>query len=148
VFDAPELGRADHYAAAIAAISGHPGVVILHVPRGLTDLSRVAFDVSDQIMLVVSLDVMAFHCARRLLAVLEDDGLDHRLGFVVNRAARAEIVPSDVARVFGRPPLAVIPEERVAASLQDRGRLLPANGRVGRMFTRLADQIAETADVA
>ena len=81
-------------------------------------------------------------------AVCQHDGLDERLGFVVNRAARAEIVPSDVARVFGRSPLAVIPEDRVVSSLQDRGRLLPANSRIGRMFARLADQVVETADVA
>jgi pilus assembly protein CpaE len=147
-FDPPGLGRADRYAAALAALTGHGGTVILHAPRGLTDLSRLAFDLADRIMLVMSLDVMAFHCARRLLAVLEDDGSDERLGFVVNRAARAEIIPSDIARVFGRSPLAIIPEERVVASLQDRGRLLPSNGRVGRMFARLADEILETAAVA
>jgi hypothetical protein len=78
-----------------------------------------------------------------LVTRLESLGLQsEQVDFVVNRSSRAEIVPKDVVRVFGREPLAILPMERTVPALQDRGRLLPMSGRVGRMFLRLAERIA------
>lgn len=65
-------------------------------------------------------------------------GDDDRVGFAVNRGARAEITPGDVVRVFGREPLAVLSTDRGATSAQDHGRLLPRRGRTGRAPDRLA----------
>lgn len=142
-FDAPELGRVDRYRPVLEAVTANSDLVVLHTPRGFGSLSRMALEWADTALVVLSLDVMSFHGARRLLQAIEQGTRDERIGFVVNRAARAEIVPADVSRVFGRAPVAIIPEERTVSSLQDRGRLLPANGRVGRMFSRLATQILD-----
>jgi hypothetical protein len=65
-------------------------------------------------------------------------GISGRLGFVVNRASRAEITPKDVVRVFGCEPLAVVPRDRAVARAQDHGRLVGARSRTGRAFDRLA----------
>jgi hypothetical protein len=64
---------------------------------------------------------------------------------VVNRARRAEVTPADVERVFGQAALAVIPSDRGAQAAQDRGRLLPMRGRVGRSIDRLARRLLEEA---
>jgi hypothetical protein len=46
-----------------------------------------------------------------------------------------------VERVFGRPPIAVLPNERRVADVQDRGDLMPMRGRIGRAVARLAARI-------
>ena len=68
-------------------------------------------------------------------------GVEGTLGFVVNRASRAEITPKDVSRVFGCDPLAVIPADRSVARAQDHGRLVPVRGRTGRAFQRLTERL-------
>jgi Flp pilus assembly CpaE family ATPase len=64
---------------------------------------------------------------------------------VVNRAARAEVTPADVERVFGRPALAVLPVDRRVRGVQDRGAMLPRRGRIGRELDRLARVLLEGA---
>jgi len=86
------------------------------------------------------LDVLSFRDAKR---AIEAVGLEDRCAFVVNRASRSEISPKDVERVFGHEPLAVIPSDRAVRSAQDRGRLLPARGRVARAVDRIARMAIE-----
>ena len=83
-----------------------------------------------------------FRDARR---AIEAAGLEDRCDFVVNRAARSEIAPRDVERVFGRPPLVVIPSARAIPAARDHGRLVAMRGRVGRAIERLARRIVEDA---
>jgi Flp pilus assembly CpaE family ATPase len=118
-------------------------VVVLHLPRSLDALSREATATADRIVEILTLDVLSFRAATRVLEALKPDRLDQRVGFVVNRAARAEIAPSDVARVFGQKPLAVLPFDRTVQRLQDRGRLLPVRGRTTRAVDRLAHRLHE-----
>lgn len=134
--------RADDLRAVIEAAATACDVVVVHVPRGLDPLARSALDEAGRILEVLSLDVLAFRAASRALEALEPAGTGERVGFVVNRAARGEVTPADVTRVFGVDPLAVIPFERAAGRAQDHGRLLPARGRIGRIFDRLAVAVA------
>jgi Flp pilus assembly CpaE family ATPase len=94
---------------------------------------------------VLSLDVLSFRAASRALEAMTPDGTTERVAFVVNRASRHEVAPSDVERVFGAPPLAVFPYDRAVERAQDHGRLLPARGRMGRSFDRLAISLLEDA---
>jgi pilus assembly protein CpaE len=123
-------------------------VVILHLPRVPDAVGRWALDQADRVVEVLALDVLSFRASSRFLGS-EPDG---RVDFVVNRAARGEIVPADVARVFGREPLAVIAHDAAAPRAQDHGRLLAPKGRIGRSFARLAAALIEddaaTEDVA
>ena len=143
-------GRADALAAATAAEFRHAiealgaavPFVLLHLPRGLGELSRTALEMADRVVVVLQLDVASFREARRMI---EATGLEGRAEFVVNRAGRAEISPSDVERVFGRPPLAVIPRDRAVPAAQDRGRLLSHRGRTGRAIDGLARHLLEEA---
>jgi pilus assembly protein CpaE len=132
--------RAHHYRAVIAAARRTCDLLVLHVPRGLDEVSRMGLEVADRVVLVLGLDVLSLRDAKRVIAAA---ALEDRCDFVVNRARRSEITPSDVERVFGSTPIAVIPSERGAPAAQDRGRLLPPRGRVGRSVDRLARRLAQ-----
>jgi pilus assembly protein CpaE len=130
------------YGRAIAAMSRAVDVVVLHVPREIGPLTRTTLAAADPVLMVLTLDVSSFRDARK---VIEATGVEDRCGFVVNRAARGEITPADVERVFGKPPLAVIPKDRAVAQAQERGRILPRRGRTGRAIDRLARELLEAA---
>lgn len=128
--------------SVVTALAADEEAVVLHLPRVPDELARWAFGFADRVVEVLSLDVLSFRAATRSLASLGDDD---RVGFVVNRASRAEITPADVARVFGRAPLAVLPTDRGVGAAQDHGRLLSRRGRTGRAFDRLAARCVDDA---
>lgn len=132
--------RAAHYRAAIVAARRTCDVVVLHVPRGLDEVARTGLELADRVLIVLGLDVLSFRDAKRAISAA---GLDERSAFVVNRAARSEISPKDVQRVFGHPPLAVLPVARGVGAAQDHGRLLPMRGKLGRSIDRLARLLLE-----
>lgn len=136
---APCVG-ADDVRRVVEVAARSAEVVVLHVPRGLDEVSKAALDAADRAVVVLSLDVMSFRAARRAVAAA---GIEDRCEYVVNRASRSEISPRDVERVFGRPPLAVIPVDRAIAVAQDHGRLIAPRGRVGRAVDRLARRLME-----
>jgi Flp pilus assembly CpaE family ATPase len=113
-------------------------VVVLHTARALDERTRRCVSQADRLVEVLSLDVLSFRAASRALEAFSPLGLEGRVGFVVNRAARNEITPGDVRRVFDQDPLAVVPFDGAVPRLQDHGRLAPARGRIGRSFDRLA----------
>jgi pilus assembly protein CpaE len=135
----PRLG-AETYRAAISAVRRSCDIVVLHVPRALDEVARSGLELADRVLVVLGLDVLSFRDAKRAIEVA---GLDGKCSFVVNRAARSEITPGDVERVFGQRPLAVIPSDRAVGAAQDHGRLLPLRGRVGRALDRLARRVLE-----
>jgi Flp pilus assembly CpaE family ATPase len=123
-------------------------VVVLHLPRELSSVVRWCLEQADRIVEVLTLDVLSFRASSRALETLASLALRPRIGFVVNRAARGEITPGDVRRVFDDDPIAVVPADASVPRLQDHGRLAPARGRVGRAFDRLAERLsAEGASI-
>jgi pilus assembly protein CpaE len=118
-------------------------VVVVHLSGGLDAFAHAGFECADRIVEVLTLDVLGFRAAKRMIDVLRPDGLDERVGFVVNRARRAEITPRDVERVFDSAPLSVIAFDGGVAQAQDHGRLVSARGRTGRGLERLAARLEE-----
>ena len=135
--DARDVGAAVEAAAAMA------DVVVVHLPRSLDEPVRATVAGVDRLIEILSLDVLSFRAATRTIEALRSTGVAERMSFVVNRAARGEIVAADVERVFGRAPLAVLPHERAVARAQDNGRLLPARGKSIRSLDRLARRLLE-----
>jgi Flp pilus assembly CpaE family ATPase len=119
-------------------------VVLLHVGRTIDGLGRAGLETADRIVEVLSLDVVSFRGAKRDLDTLRPLGRSETVGFVVNRAARAEITPADVERVFGCEPLAVVPFDRSVSHAQDHGRLVSTRGRTSRAFERLVKRLEES----
>lgn len=131
---------AREFASIIPAATATADVVILHVPRTIGPLARCAFDHADRALIVMSLDVVCFRATRRALEALGDIDVE-ACEFVVNRATRGEIVPADVRRAFGKPPIAVIPTDRGVAACQDHGRLLGSRSRAARSIRRMAEAV-------
>ena len=123
----------------VRTIRSRSGLVILHLPRTIDDGVRGALEACDEILLVVSLDVLAFRDARRALDLLRALGLDGRCRLVINRAVRSEVVPQDAERVFGLRPTAVIRHDRTVPRAQNRGDLVAGrSGPAGRGVRTLA----------
>jgi len=121
-------------------------VVILHTSSSLDAATREQLVSADLIVEVLALDVMSFRASSRAMAALAADDVAERVRFVVNRAARSELVPADVERVFGRPAVAVVPFDGSVPRLQDHGRLLARRSRTARAITRCGDLIEESSD--
>ena len=135
--DEASLRRVVDVAAASA------DAVILHTPSSLDDSTRWCLTTADVIVEVLALDVMSFRASSRTMARLEPDGVADRVRFVVNRASRAEILPADVERVFGRPAASVVPFDGSVPRLQDHGRLLSPRSRTARVIARCGNQIED-----
>jgi Flp pilus assembly CpaE family ATPase len=131
------IRRATEVAASTA------DVVVLHLPRALDATGRWCLANADRVLEVLSLDVLAFRAATRVLETVASLGLGDRVGFVVNRATRSEITPRDVRRAFERDPLAVLPFDAGVPRVQDHGRLVAPRGRLGRAFDRLASGLLD-----
>lgn len=137
----------DPFLGVIGAAATTFGVVIVHLSKGLDDGAIAALQIADRVLHVLTLDPVAFRAADRALDGGSRFGLAARSGFVVNRAARGEIVPSDVRRVFGVDPLAVVPADRGVERSMGRGRLV-TKGRTGRVFDRLAESLSAVVEEA
>jgi pilus assembly protein CpaE len=118
--------------------------VVLHLPRALGPITRWTFGFADVALQVLPLDVMGFRATLRAIDLAEVA----RPAIVVNRAARAEVTPADVQRVFGVDPLVTIAHDAGAARAQDHGRLLSRRGRTGRAFDRLAATLLAQGEAA
>jgi pilus assembly protein CpaE len=98
----------------------------------------------DRVLEVLTPDVRSFRAAARFL----DGAPSVQLDFVLNRAGRSELVPGDVARAFGTPPIAAIPVDGAAARSQAAGRLLPVRSRAGRAVRNLVAELLAPAGSA
>jgi Flp pilus assembly CpaE family ATPase len=129
----------------VGAASAAADTVVLHLPRATGSITGSAAASADRLLEVLALEVASFRASTRALEALAPLQLGERVDFVVNQAARSEVTVGDVERVFGRPALAVFPVDRSVRSSRDRGRLLPAKGRMARRFDRLAGRLVETS---
>ena len=118
-------------------------VVVVHLPRALSPMTIAGAEHAGRLLEVLTLDVVSFRATSRAMEAFSPLHLEGRVAFVVNRAARSEVTPGDVRRVFGETALAVLPQDRALRSAQERGRLLPERGRMARRFDRLAVALAE-----
>jgi pilus assembly protein CpaE len=132
--------------AAVGALSLRHEVVVVHVPRQLGPPALAALESADVILVVLSLDVLAFRDARRLLGFLEANRLRSRCRLVVNRAVRSEVAPADAEDVFGMRPVCVLGVHRGATRAQNRGEVVAGGrSRVSRRIAALAGQLMDEA---
>lgn len=133
-----EIGE-ELLSSGVRLLRSRHGAVVLHLPRAVDEVTIAGLSLADVILVVVTLDVLAFRDAHRLLEFLARRGLRDRCRLVVNRAARAEIVPEDAERVFGLRPFAVIGADRSVLRAQNRGELVASRpGRTSRRVAALA----------
>jgi pilus assembly protein CpaE len=135
---------ADYASRAVELLRADFDIVILHVPRALDEACRGALELANEVLVVVSLDVLSFRAAHRALTYLGGLGLTARCRLIVNRAAPGEVIPEDVERVFGFRPVAILKHERSIPRAMNRGELVAGrSGQVGRCLAGLARHIAQ-----
>jgi Flp pilus assembly CpaE family ATPase len=142
---AVRLGAADLLLVVDAAVSAADATV-LHLPRSMGSMTLAGVRAADRVIEVLTLDVMSFRAATRAGEAFSPQELRGSVAHVVNKAARSEITPGDVRRVFGEPALAVLPFDRAVRTAQERGRLLPGTGRMARRFDRLVTALVPVAE--
>ena len=140
--EAAHLGPEDLHLVTEAA-AGLADAVVVHLPRALGAMTIAGAETADRLLEVLTLDVVSFRASSRAMEAFSPLHLEGRVGFVVNKAARSEITPADVRRVFGEPALAVLPLDRAVRSALERGRVVPARSRMARRFDRLAARLIE-----
>jgi len=147
--EAARLGPAELRLVADAAAQSGDAVVV-HLPRALSPMTIAGAEIAGRLLEVLTLDVASFRATSRGLEALAPLHLEGRVGLVVNKAARSEVTPGDVLRVFGEPALSVLPHDRAVGSARERGRLSPERGRMARRFDRLAVALTdgEVAEMA
>jgi Flp pilus assembly CpaE family ATPase len=120
--------------------------IVLHLPRSL-DAALPGIEVADEALIVVTLDVLAFRDAKRLLSYMSGLGLEDKIRLVVNRAARSELVPEDAERVFGMRPVVVLRHDRSVVRAQNRGEVVVRrSGHLWRQLSELAKHVVEGGD--
>ena len=127
--DADETVPLGLYSASIALLACSFEVVLLHVPRTIDATARLAIDLADEVLFVVTLDLFSLFGARRLMAAL---GLRERAAgyrVIVNRLARQEVTLGDVERVLDVSASAVVRFDPVVKRTQARGQLLSTKSR-------------------
>jgi pilus assembly protein CpaE len=143
----PSLAAAlppEYAGRAVELLRGDHDVVILHLPRSLDEACRGALELADEVLVVVSLDVLSFRAAHRALTYLGGLGLTARCRLVVNRAAPGEVIPEDVERVFGLRPVAILKHDRTIPRAMNRGELVAGrSGQIGRCLAGLSRHIAQ-----
>jgi pilus assembly protein CpaE len=133
--------------SAIRLLRDRFDVVLLHLPRALDATARAAIEVSDVVLLVVTLDVLGLRAARRVLDLLASFGLEARCRLVLNRVSRGEIVPADAERVLGLPVWSVIRNDRSIPRSQNRGELVAGRGSpAARRLAELARTLLEAKE--
>jgi Flp pilus assembly CpaE family ATPase len=137
------------YGPAVRVAAGIADAVVVHVGRLIDGVANAALQASERVLMVLTLDVMAFRDGRRAFETLQGLDLASRLALVINRATRADISAKDAERAFGTPTVGVIPLDRKVSEAQDRGLLLGHRRRSMRAVARLAARVvAGTGEAA
>src|SRR5207302_7464365 len=103
-----------------------------------SDVVRRSVEMSDEVFVVATLDLLSLYGARRTMSSLNwaQDRPAPRV--VLNRLARADVTPGDVERTLGSRPWGAIRFDPAVKRVQDHGELLPARSRrAGKDVRRL-----------
>jgi pilus assembly protein CpaE len=131
------------YAGAVALLAGSFDVVILHVPRAIEEVARLAVMLADDVLLVANQDLFSLFGARRIVAALGLGQGAKSCRLIVNKLAKHEVTSADLARVLGMTPLAGIRFDPAVKRAQDRGELITVRSRrAGHDLRRLAHLLA------
>jgi pilus assembly protein CpaE len=130
--------------SAVQALRHRFQATVLHLPRAVDRPIRSALELADQVLLVVTLDVLGVRAAKRAIEHFRGLGLGDTFRLVINRAGKAELMPDDARRVLNLPVASVLGVDRSVQRAQNRGELIAGRrGRVPRRIARLARELLE-----
>ena len=127
-------------AATVALLAGTFDVVVLHVPRALDDVARMAANLADEVVVVAAPDLSSLSGAKRMFAALDLPRNTDGCKLLINHRIRADITSGDFERILGIAPAAAIRFDPAVSRAQANGELLPSGShRAGKDLRRLAD---------
>ncbi len=111
-----QIGRlmsSEAAASILLALRRAFSFVVVDLPTEINDVTLAAFEGADQLLLVMTPDVLGVQAARAAFTVFEQRGIAHEvIGIVLNRAnKRLEIQPRDIKALFPYPIVAEIPAD-------------------------------------
>lgn len=122
--------------------------VVVDTPAGYSDPVLAALDVSDAVLMVTGLDIVAVrHMAVALKTLLSLDHPRERLRIVLNRAdSKVGLRPEEVERVLKLKVDALIPSSRIVPTSLNQGRpvyLAEPRSGVSRSLAELAGKLLD-----
>ena len=108
-----------------------------------------ALEETDEVCLVITLEVPALHQCKQIIQTLLDTGYGKsRIRLVLNRTpARPDTTPQELEKVLGHPIFAMLPDDYAAlCDSYCEGRMLIPGSSLGRHLSRLAHKIAGTPE--
>ncbi len=106
--------RAEHVVAAIELLRNGHDYVVLDLAHTFDEITLAALDHADEILLVMTLDIMTVRNAQRVLSTL--DRLDYpreRVRAIVNRWSKSDldVGQAQIERVFGKHAVTLVPSD-------------------------------------
>jgi len=99
--------------------------IVLDVPRVWSDISTLALDRADLILLVTTREVPVLYQARQHIALLRRLGFESKLRLVANGCCRGQpVTDDDYASFLERAPDVALPDEEAAEAAVNQGELL------------------------
>lgn len=128
--------------ACVVRLAASREIVILNVPRRFDEDVRLAVDMADRVLLLMTMDLFGLFAARRTMSCLALG--PERCRVVASRWLGQGIQAADVERVLGLRPWASIRFDSGVRRVQGRGQLLhPRSRRAARDVARIAQLVAE-----
>ncbi|WP_258359145.1 AAA family ATPase [Moorella sulfitireducens] len=119
-----ELVAVKDVEAILKLLKENYAYTIIDTAAAFNDFTLSAFEMADDIMLVLTPDLPALKCAMTDLEVLERMHQAHKVKMVVNKAHRGnDISMTEIKESIGITPLAVLPQaEKIVLASVNRGR--------------------------
>jgi pilus assembly protein CpaE len=138
----------DRMLSLLRALAKQTSWLFVDVPAGLDELTRIALDITDVVLLVALGDPPALRAAKRLLEALPEQLID-KTGLVLNQVDhRHPVKPRQVAAALGVPLLAALPPDSRAVGYQvnfGRPCVLDDHSRLGRAIAGLGKRLSAAA---
>jgi pilus assembly protein CpaE len=127
----------------------HYDWTLVDLGRSLSRLAMAALEETDEVCLVITLEVPALHQSKQIIQTLLDTGYGkNKIRLVLNRAPkRLDISPSELEKMLGVPIFAMIPNDYPELyETYAEGRMLSHNSELGKQIAKLAMKLASIKD--
>ena len=123
----------------------HYDWTLVDLGRSLSRMAMAALEETDEICLVITLEVPALHQSKQIIQTLLDTGYGKgRIRLVLNRAPkRLDISAGELEKMLGVPIFAMIPNDYPELyETYAEGRMLNHSSDLGRQIAKLAAKLA------
>lgn len=135
----------DQVRQVLAFAKPHYDWTLVDLGRSLSRLAMAALEETDEVCLVITLEVPALHQSKQIIQTLLDTGYGKgRIRLILNRAPkRLDISQGELEKMLGVPIFAMIPNDYPELyETYAEGRMLGRNSELGKQIAKLAVKLA------